>query len=308
MLSEKLISLVVPAYNEAECIGLGIARIQGVLEKVGQAFEIIVVDDGSHDATWEAIMASSKASKTVKGVRLSRNFGKEYAICAGLDAAMGDAVILLDADMQHPPELIPKMIERWSEGNVDVIEGVKVHRGKESIISKAIALIFYRIMGSLSGIDFSGASDFKLLDRKVVEAWKGMGERSVFFRGMSAWVGFRREQVEFEVAERGAGESKWSVWSLLALATGAITAFSTTPLRIITASGLIFFAFACVMGVNTMYQYFAGSAVTGFSTVILLLLIISSLVMLALGIIGEYIAKIYEEVKQRPRYIISERC
>jgi len=304
---ECVISLVVPAYNEGECIASSIARIHGIMKTSGESFEILVIDDGSKDGTWESIMAASTLFPETKGVRLSRNFGKEHAICAGMDEAKGEAVILLDADMQHPPELIPQMIRRWREG-IEVVEGVKADRGHESLFSRFFAHMFYQLMGSLSGFDFSGASDYKLLDRKVVEAWKEMGERNVFFRAMSAWVGFRREQIEFEVADRTMGESKWTRWSLIALALKAITAFSTVPLRIVMVSGLLFFMFAIIMAGNTLYQYLTGAAVTGFSTVILLLLIVSSLILLALGIIGEYISKIYDEVKGRPRYIIADRC
>jgi len=305
-MSKAMISLIIPAYNEFECIESSIQRVHKVMEQTNNPFEILMIDDGSQDKTWEKIVSLSNMLKEVKGLRLSRNFGKEQAICAGLDQAIGDAVILLDADMQHPPELLPDMIHRWEEGSADIIEAVKVSRGDESLSSKLFAHIFYTLMGKLSGFDFSGASDYKLLDRKVVLAWKEMGERNVFFRAMSAWVGFEREHITFEVADREHGESKWSTWALLGLAIKGITAFSTAPLRMISISGLFFLVFAGLVASNTMYQYFMGEAVTGFSTVILLLLIISSLMMLALGIIGEYIAKIYEEVKGRPRYIVSK--
>ncbi|HKJ83472.1 MAG TPA: glycosyltransferase family 2 protein [Mariprofundaceae bacterium] len=306
MSSKQLISLVVPAYNEAECIDSSIDRIHQVMKTNHESFELVIVDDGSNDATWSKIVRASATYPTVKGLRLSRNFGKESAICAGLEQTSGDAVILLDADMQHPPELIPDMIQRWRKGDVDVVEGVKSDRGRENLFSRLLAQVFYWLMGSLSGLDFAGASDYKLLDRKVVEAWKSMDERNLFFRAMSAWVGFNRVQIEFEVATREAGTSKWTQWSLVGLAFKAIAAFSTVPLRIVTVSGVLFFLFAIIMAANTLYQYWHGEAVTGFSTVILLLLITSSLIMLALGIIGEYIARIYEEVKGRPRYIIAE--
>jgi len=299
------ISLVIPAYNEEECVVSSLQRVHGVMSQTGESFEIILVDDGSRDRTWEKVSQLSKQMPQLHGIRLSRNFGKEQALCAGLDKTCGDAVILLDADMQHPPELIPQMIERWRQGDADIIEAVKKHRGEEGMLSKVFAHFFYTLMGQLSGFDFSGASDYKLLDRKVVEAWQSMGERNVFFRAMSAWVGFEREKIEFEVAERVSGGSKWSRWALLGLAIKGITAFSTAPLRIIAISGFLFLGFAVLVGSNTIYQYLNGEAVTGFSTVILLLLIVSSLVMLALGIIGEYIAKIYDEVKGRPRYIIA---
>jgi len=298
--------LVIPAYNEGACIDSSIRRVYQVMQRVDMAFEIVVIDDGSQDETWAHICALSQLLCEVTGLRLSRNFGKEQAICAGLEYADGDLVILLDADMQHPPELIPKMIECWKLEDADIVEAVKVSRGSESFLSKMFAHVFYAVMGRLSGFDFSGASDYKLLDRKVLEAWRSLGERNVFFRAMSAWVGFERKQIAFEVAEREVGESKWSKWALLGLAVKGVTAFSTAPLRLISLSGAVFFVFALGVAANTMYQYWMGEAVTGFSTVILLLLITSSLVMLALGVIGEYVARIYEEVKGRPRYIVSQ--
>jgi len=305
---EVMISLVVPAYNEKACIESSVARIHAVMIGCCESFEILVIDDGSTDETWTLIDRISQEFSEVKGLRLSRNFGKEHAICAGMDEANGNAVILLDADMQHPPEFIPQMIQCWRDEDIEIVECVKSKRGKESLPAKACAHMFYGLMGHLSGIDFSGASDFKLLDKKVVEAWRSMGERNVFFRGMSAWVGFSRKQIEFEVADRHAGHSKWTQWSLFSLALKGITAFSTAPLRVVMVSGLLFCLFAFVLAINTLHQYIIGEAVSGFSTVILLILVVSSLIMLALGIIGEYIARIYEEVKGRPRYIISKRC
>ncbi len=305
---DLMISVVIPVYNEKACLGDGFRRVHGVLQGVALPFEIIMVDDGSTDGTWQEIEALVQCCPEARGVRLSRNFGKELAICAGLDEVKGKAAILMDADMQHPPELIPEMIRYWRDEQYEVVEAVKQDRGNESVVSKACAHVFYRIMEKLSGIQLIGASDFKLLDERALDAWRRMGERNVFFRGMSAWIGFRRKQLGFEVQERQAGESKWSQWSLLRLALDAIVSFSTVPLRVVMVSGLLFFLFAIVMGVNTVYQFLAGEAVTGFSTVILLLLIVSSLMMLALGVIGEYLSKIYEEVKGRPRYVVADRC
>jgi len=311
MSSSTTISIVIPAYNEAVGLRHAMLSVTNIvttyISNQDMKFEIILIDDGSTDHTWQIIENLSAELHEIRGIRLSRNFGKEHAICAGLDEALGDAVILMDADMQHPPELLPDMIERWKSKNCDIIECVKSSRGKESITSRIFAQTFYKLMSNLSGFDLSGASDYKLLDRKVVDAWKSLGERNVFFRGMSAWLGFQKEKVEFDVSERAFGEGKWSKKALIGLALKGVTAFSSTPLRIISISGLLFFVFAIIMASNTLFQYIQGYAVTGFSTVILLLLITSSLIMLALGIIGEYLARIYEEVKARPRYIISHK-
>lgn len=306
-MSDLRLSAVIPAYNEGECLHVTVKRVHEILRETGEPFEIVLVDDGSADRTWAEMERCCEEFPEVIACRLSRNFGKENAICAGLAETRGDGVFLLDADLQHPPELIPQMLEHWRAG-FDVVEAVKRQRGSESGMARFFANLFYKLLGSMTRFDFEGASDFKLMDRKVVNAWREMGERNVFFRGMAAWVGFNRKTIEFDVAERAAGESKWSRWGLLGLALKAITSFSVVPLRLISITGVLFLAFAILLGANTIYQYATGQAVTGFSTVILLLLIVSSLVMLALGIIGEYIARIYEEVKQRPRYLISERC
>ncbi|MFQ5518602.1 MAG: glycosyltransferase family 2 protein [Mariprofundus sp.] len=304
-MSPKL-SVILPAYNEAEGLGQALEQTYAVLKDIGGSFEIIVVDDGSSDHTWDVVSEYCGRWPELSGLRLSRNFGKENAICAGLDGAAGDAVILSDADLQHPPQIIADMLEKWRQG-FQVVEAVKRRRVKENWLTRTAARCFYALLSFLTDFDLRGASDFKLLDRAVIDAWKAMGERNVFFRGMAAWVGFRRTQVEFDVAPRTTGQSKWSRLQLIGLALKAITAFSTAPLRIVTLLGAGFLVFSLLLAAHTLYMYFSGQAVTGFSTVILLILLTSSIVMLALGIIGEYIARIYEEVKQRPRYIVAER-
>ena len=299
-------SVVIPAYNEASGLPGALDRIYAVMNGMGESFEIIVVDDGSTDQTWNEIESACERQESVCGIKLSRNFGKENALCAGLDAAQGEAVILMDADMQHPPEVIPQLAEQWRLG-YKIVDGVKRVRGKEGWASRLAAMFFYRLLENVTPFEMEGASDFKLMDRDVLNAWKSMGERNVFFRGMSAWVGFERGRVEFDVAERESGESKWTRMGLFGLALKAIASFSTVPLRMVSMTGLLFLVFSFLLGANTLFQYATGVAVTGFSTVILLILIVSSLILLALGVIGEYIARIYEEVKQRPRYLISER-
>ncbi|RMF48501.1 MAG: glycosyltransferase [Anaerolineae bacterium] len=300
------VSVVIPVHNEEDCLSDSLGAIRDVMIATNERFELLVVDDGSTDGTWNVILDLHHRWPELKGLRLSRNFGKENAICAGLSEAAGDGVIIMDADLQHPPGLIPGMIREWRNG-ADVVEAVKRDRGQESWFSRMSARLFYSLMSGLTQFDWAGASDFKLLDRKVVNAWKMLGERNVFFRGMAAWVGYTRKQLPFDVAPRVSGRSKWSRWRLAGLAIRAITSFSSVPLRIIGVAGLIFLAFAMMLGLHTLYQYFSGEAVTGFATVILLILLTSSLIMLALGIIGEYLARIYEEVKGRPRYLIRDR-
>lgn len=275
--------------------------------KSGFDHDFIVVDDGSRDNTWNEIRKLAPEIPCISAFRLSRNFGKEAALCAGLEAVKADACIIMDADLQHPPEIIPEMVRLWRDEGFDVVEGVKTSRGRESILNKAGASFFYSILYKLSGFNLDKASDFKLLDARVVSAWRLMGERSTFFRGMSAWVGYKRVSIPFVVADRESGRSKWSFLKLFKLAVTAITSFSSLPLQIVTFMGMAFLAGSLILGVQTLYKKFAGISFSGFTTVILLLLIIGSTIMISLGIIGTYMAKIYEEVKYRPRYLIAEK-
>jgi glycosyltransferase involved in cell wall biosynthesis len=281
-------------------------EIIAVLDTLAVNYEVLLVDDGSPDNTWQAICEQRQRYTKVAGLRLSRNFGKEAALAAGLAQARGQAIVVMDGDLQHPPALIPHMFELWRNG-VEVVEAVKQSRGNESRSSRFRAKLFYSLFSHLSGLDLHGASDFKLMDRRVLDAWLRMGERNLFFRGMNAWLGFRREQIPFNVADRASGESGWSVIQLLRLAMTAVTSFSSAPLYMLVAIGIAFYVFAIGLGINTLYMKFSGLAVDGFSTVILLLLIVGGAVMLGLGLIGVYIARIYEEVKARPRYIVAER-
>ncbi|HEY9062119.1 MAG TPA: glycosyltransferase family 2 protein [Pseudobacteroides sp.] len=306
-MSDKLISIVIPVYNEEKHIQKNIKIIHDILNKNGIKHNFILVDDGSRDNTWGELKRISLLLEGVLAIKLSRNFGKEAALCAGLEHASSDACIVMDSDLQHPPEKITEMVYLWENEGFDIVECVKASRGKESITYKLGSLLFYNILNKLSGFDFGGASDFKLLDKKVVDAWKLMSERNTFFRGMSTWVGYKKVQIPFVVAERMEGSSKWSPLRLVKLAVNAITSFSSLPLYIVTFLGILFLLGAIPLGIESLYMYFKGHAVDGFTTVILLLLIIGSILMISLGIIGSYIAKIYEEVKQRPRYLVAEK-
>jgi len=301
-----LISVVIPLYNEGLHLRELLSDLKSALEQAGCRFEVVLVDDGSSDETWARIKDEARMCPDLRAIRLSRNFGKELALCAGLERARGSAVIVMDGDGQHPPSLLPLMIETWRTSGADIIEAVKRRRGRESLTSKFGALTFYVILNKLSGFDLKGASDFKLIDRRVLATWLAMHERSVFFRGMTAWMGFRTIQIPFEVAPRRAGKSGWSYLRRAKLALIGITTFSSFPLHLVTFAGIIFFLFAVGLGIQTLYLKLTGRAFTGFATVILLELIIGSLLMISLGIIGEYLARIYEEVKGRPRYIVAE--
>lgn len=301
-----MLSVVIPAFNEQENIPVTTERMREILSPITE-YELIFVDDGSRDNTWKIIKELSEKDSSVKGLHFSRNFGKEGAIFAGLKAASGDCVAVIDCDLQHPPELLPKMLDAWNNG-AEVVEAVKASRGKEGIIYKLFAKTFYRMMKNSANVDLDGASDYKLMDRKVVDALNEMPERLTFFRALSCWVGFKTEKIEFDVAPRNAGKTKWSFRKLFKYALSSITSFTNVPMQIITVSGILFFIFALILGIQTIVNFCTGNAADGFSTVILLILITGSILMLGIGIIGYYLSKIYEEIKCRPRYIVSEEA
>ena len=301
-----MLSIVIPAYNEEKMILKTTEVVSGIMEREKIPFELVFVNDGSKDQTWEMIEKAAEKNSHVTGIRFSRNFGKESALFAGLANAEGDCIAVMDCDLQHPPETLVEMYRLWEQG-YEVIEGVKRSRGKESILHRASAGMFYKIMSKAVQIDMSRASDFKLTDRKAVETLLSMPERNAFFRALSSWVGYRTTSVEFDVQERTEGESKWSTWSLIKYAVRNIVGFSSAPLQMITVAGVLTLLLAVVLGIQSLVKYFCGHALEGFTTVILLLLIIGSLIMLSLGVIGIYIAKIYEEVKGRPRYFIARK-
>jgi glycosyltransferase involved in cell wall biosynthesis len=300
-----LISVVIPLFKEGRNLGHLLSGLTTALGTTSHPFELVLIDDGSPDDTWKAIVDAAQTLPSVRGIRLSRNFGKELALCAGLERARGDLVVVMDGDGQHPPSLLPDMIQLWQTTGADIVEAVKINRGKESLSGKMGALLFYVILNKLSGVNLKGASDFKLMNRKAVDAWLQMKERNVFFRGMTAWLGFSRVQIPFEVPGRVGGETGWSFLRRFELALIGISAFSSLPLQFVTVAGLFFLMFSVVFGLYTLALQLTGKSITGFATVILLLLIIGSLLMISLGIIGEYLARIYEEVKHRPRYVIA---
>lgn len=299
-----LLSIVLPSYNEEQNIANTARTLSELLSRESIDYELVFVSDGSKDGTYQEILKAAEQNPRIKGVEFSRNFGKEASIFAGLQLAAGDAVIVMDCDLQHPPEVIPRMWELWNAG-FEVVEGIKTSRGRESLMHKCFAGIFYRIMSGLIKMDMNASSDYKLLDRKVVDVLLELPEKNTFFRALTFWAGFRTTSVEYEVQERLYGESKWSFFSLMRYAITNATSFSTLPLQLVTILGVVSILFSLVLAVQTLIKYMTGTAVEGFTTVILLILIIGGFIMLSLGIIGHYIARIYEEVKGRPRYIIS---
>lgn len=302
-----MLSVVIPAFNEQEMVPAAAEQIDGILSRAGIPHELIFIDDGSRDATWAEIRAESEHRDTVRGVHFSRNFRKEAAIFAGLQAADGDCVAVIDCDLQHPPEKLVEMYRLWEQG-VEVVEGVKMDRGEESLAHRVAAKTFYRLISEATHIDMTRASDFKLLDRKAVNVLLSMREKRAFFRALSSWIGFRTAEVPYEVRERAAGESKWSTWLLIKYALSNITAFTSLPLHLITGCGAASFLAALIVGIVSIVRLAMGRVVTGLTGAVILLLFLSGLIMVGLGIIGYYLGNIYMEIQDRPRFIVSETC
>lgn len=303
-----MLSVIVPAFNEQAGLAVTFKTLEQALAPIAMPFEILFVDDGSRDETWDIIrsLVPVDPQNRVRGVHFSRNFGKEAAIFAGLEAADGDCVVVMDADLQHPPEKIVEMVELWRQG-YEVIEGKKEDRGEETGLHRGFSHLFYKLISRFSSMNMADSSDFKLLDRKVVDALNRMPERNTFFRALSFWAGYRRATVTYRVQERQYGESKWSTFSLIRYAVRNIASFSVLPMQLVTFMGGILFVVASLMSIIALVQKFCGKALGGFTTVIILVMFSSSIIMFSLGIIGFYIAQIYEEVKNRPRYLIAER-
>lgn len=302
-----MLSVILPSYNEEKMIAKATARMAEILQPEKIDYELLFIDDGSRDNTWAQINEAAEKDSHVVGVHFSRNFGKEAAMFAGLEQAKGDCCVVIDCDLQHPPEKIVEMYRLWEQG-YEVVEGIKEDRGEESGLHKFAANSFYGLISKATGMDMSSSSDFKLLDRKVVDTLNSLPERNVFFRALSFWVGYKKTSVSYCVQERTEGVSKWSTKSLIKYALTNISSFSSAPLHIVTVLGFIMLAVAFVLGIIALVQKISGVALGGFTTVILLLLFSASVIMISLGIIGYYIARIYDEIKGRPRYIISRIC
>lgn len=304
-LGENLISVAIPAYNEEMGIGETLKEVQTILDRIGQHYELIVVDDGSTDHTWQKIKNIALHDRRIKLIRFTRNFGKEAAILAALKYSRGDAVVVIDGDLEHPPEIIEKMVDIWEKEEVDVVHAVKQTRQRESILRKASAKLFYAAMKGFSGLDLRGATDYKLLDRKVVDQYLRMPENIRFFRGMIPWLGYRNTTVPFSPGIRKKGISRWSPLGLVRLGFRAICSFSALPLQVVTILGALVFVASVALGVQTLIMKLLGRAAPGFATVIILLLFIGSILMVSLGLIGQYLAMIYEEIKGRPAFVVE---
>ena len=300
------ITIVIPVYNEGQELAANLDRImEAVAFFPGVQFRYLLVNDGSRDDTVQRVQAKVDEHSELELISLTRNFGKEAAIVAGLDYAQGDAAIIMDSDLQHPPELIPQMVRLWQEG-MQVVEACKSYRGREPWTRKLSAGGFYWMFALLVSNDLKNHSDFKLLDRKVIDAYLALPERRRFFRGLISWLGFPSAQVFFEVPDREQGSSGWSNLNLLRLSIDALTGFTSAPLYLINILGGLCLFLGAVVGSIALYDKFTGQAVSGFTTVILLILIIGGCIMIGLGLIGIYIGQIFKEVKNRPVYVVDE--
>jgi polyisoprenyl-phosphate glycosyltransferase len=301
-----LLSVVSPVRDEEAGLCSFVHEVAEVLASSSVAYELILVDDGSSDGSWKVISDLAVRDEHVRGLSLSRNFGKDAAIMAGIAEAAGDAVVVLDADLQHPPALLEEMIELWQAG-AEVVEAVKLNREGQPFPVRVGASAFNRVFRRFTGVDLTGATDYRLLSRRVVDALLTLPEHSVFFRGTSTWVGFERERITFRTGSRAVGASRWSPRSLARFAIRNITSFTSAPLHLVTLAGVLFAVASVILGIQTLFRWVSGAAVEGFTTVILLLLIQGSLVLTGLGIIGEYLARVHDEVKARPRYVVADR-
>jgi len=300
------ISVIVPCYNEEETIEAFYEAITGLWnELTAYELEVIFIDDGSKDRTYEMIRSIVNKDERFRFSSFSRNFGKESAIFCGLKQATGDAVVVIDADLQHPVATIPDMIKKWEEG-YDIVEGIKSTRGKESKSHSFCAGLFYKIMSKMIGFDMDNTSDYKMMDRKVVDTLNSLNEKNTFFRALSFWVGYKSTSVEYEVQDRVAGTTKWNGRSLIKYAIYNITSFTYAPLHFITWAGVAVLIVGLILGIDAVVSYFKGLAVGGYPSLLIIVILSTGAIMLSLGIIALYISRIYEEIKNRPRYIVKD--
>lgn len=301
------ISCVVPCLNECDNLRVLLPALMSMLGRLCTSWEVIVADDGSADGT-AALMQDWSAIDGFRYVQLSRNFGKEAALSAGLDASTGDVVICLDADMQHPPALIPEMLERWRAG-ADMVYAVREHRQDEHWLKRAGAQAFYRLLSGSRGVKVPPhAGDFRLMDRRVVQALTALPERTRFMKGLYAWVGFRAEPLPYTPADRAHGDSRFNGRQLFKLAFTGLTAFTTWPLRMVSVLGCFFAVLSFGYGCYLVLDYLMyGNAVSGWTTIVAGLLFFAGINLLSIGVVGEYVGRIFDEVKGRPLYVVREQ-
>jgi dolichol-phosphate mannosyltransferase len=308
MAEKPKLSLVIPVYNEEGSLPELYSRLTSVLKPLGLPYEIIMIDDGSGDRSAALIAELNARDPRVKLLGFSRNFGHMLALTAGLDAAAGDAVITLDADLQHPPELIPELLRRWQAG-AEIVNTLRRETADSGPLKKYSAGLFYRLFNRITGVKLPvNAADYRLLDRKVVDTLKNVRERARFLRGLISWVGFRQEFVDYQAGRRFAGKTKYSLGKMAAFAVDGITSFSASPLRLATYLGLFTALFSFTYLVYAIYiRLFTSFTIEGWTSVLVTVLFIGGVQLIFLGVIGEYLGRIFEETKQRPLYIVSRR-
>ncbi|MDQ0484035.1 glycosyltransferase family 2 protein [Guptibacillus hwajinpoensis] len=300
-------SIIIPMYNEEAVIVETYRRLKKVMNEVAEPYELLFVNDGSSDRSLEIVKEYSDWDNRVKVIDLSRNFGHQIAITAGMDYASGDAVIVIDADLQDPPELIPNMIEKWKEG-FEVVYAKRTKRKGESLFKRVSASLFYRTLRRLTDVDIPlDTGDFRLIDRKVCDQMNLLNEKNRFVRGLVSWIGFKQTAVEYERDERLYGESKYPLKKMLKLSLDGITSFSYKPLKAATYAGVLLSLSGFIYMLIVIFQkLFTDSTVTGWASLIVIQLLFFGFVLMILGVMGEYIGRIYEEAKDRPVYIVRE--
>lgn len=300
------VSVIVPAFNEAEGIAAFLEQLFGVLSGCAHTYEVWVIDDGSKDATWERLRGELARYPQLHGLRFTRNFGKEAAVLAGLRQVRGQAVVVMDADGQHPPSLLPQMLTLWRSGQAQIVAAQKANRDTDSWFARLNARMFNSLMRVLTGLDLEGASDFRLLDRRVVETLLAFPEKVRFFRGMTVWTGFTTQPISFDVAPRIAGSSQWSTAQLTRLAITAITSYSAKPLGMIFRLGLFGMAGAGLLMLQALYSWLADIAISGWTSITVVVLFFGSANLLGIGVLGAYLAQIFDEIKARPEFLVAE--
>lgn len=302
----KLLSIIVPIYNETDVINAFYRRVKQVVDSLSQmTYEIIFVDDGSRDSSYGKLVSLADADKCLSIIKFSRNFGHQTAITAGIDLARGDAVVIIDSDLQDPPELIVDFVRKWQEG-YDVVYGVRQERRGEGRVKRVTAALFYRTLKRLTQIDIPvDTGDFRLMDRKVVNQLKELKEKDRFVRGLVSWIGFRQTGIDYERDKRYAGETKYPYRRMMKFAVDGITSFSSIPLKLASWLGYLTSLFAFMYAANILLQRIFGHTVEGLATVVIGMLFLGGVQLICLGIIGEYIGRIFNETKQRPIYVID---
>lgn len=307
-MARPVLSLVLPIYNEEPVIPELHKRLEAFLASVGETWEVIFVDDGSRDKSFEMLKAVCEGEPRYKLVSFARNFGHQFAITAGVDYAEGEAVVVMDADLQDPPEVVGQMLAKWREG-FDVVYGVRAKREREGIFKRATAALFYRLLRAMVGVPIPvDVGDFRLMSRRVVLTLRALREANRFVRGMVAWVGFRQTAVEYVRPGRFAGETHYPLRKMIRFALDGITSFSVIPLRVATLLGTVSGLASVGIALWALYEwYFKEGVVAGWTTIMIAVSLAASAQLLMIGILGEYVGRIYEEVKQRPLYVVAER-